>query len=139
MLKVANAIKTDIRQIVEIAMESQGLKDTNLYKTIKVIAAEHNGDLVFDIMLNDYVEYVDKGRRSGKMPPVEPIINWCKRHGIDYTNSIVYAIRKTIGEEGIKPRPFLDKVFKEIDKRWDKEWSDEIFNEIMSEVYNFFK
>ena len=138
LTQVIQAIKTDIRQIVEIAMESQGLKDSNLYKSLEVISSQNKGDLVFDFMLNDYVIYVDGGRRSGKMPPMDVIVDWCKRHDIQYTNSIIYAIRKTIGEEGIRPRPFLDKIFSEIDKHWDSEWSDELFDKIMKEIDNFF-
>ena len=54
-------------------------------------------------------------------------------------NSVLYAIRKKIGDEGIRPRPFLDNVFKEIDSKWDNEWSDEIFNEITKIIDDFFK
>lgn len=132
-------IKADIMQIVQIAIEGIGLKDSNLYKSLEVIANNNQDDLVFGFMLNDYVTYVESGRRKGKMPPVEPIVNWCKRHNIDYTNSVVYAIRKVIGEEGIRPRPFLDKIFEEVEKHWDDEWSDAIFNDIMKEIDNFFK
>jgi hypothetical protein len=30
----------------------------------------------FELKLADYYEYVDKGRRAGKMPPVDSIIKW---------------------------------------------------------------
>jgi hypothetical protein len=30
----------------------------------------------FELYLADYYEYVDKGRRAGKMPPVDSIIKW---------------------------------------------------------------
>lgn len=136
--EIVNAFARDIEEIVRAALAAQKLEDSNLYKEMKVIASNNEGDLVFGIILNDYAEYVDKGRRSGKMPPIEPIINWCKRHGIKYANSVVYAIRKTIGNEGIRPRPFLDVVFEKIDSKWDNEYSDKIFEDIMKIIDEFF-
>lgn len=136
--QVAAAIAQDIATIVMNAMAAIKLEGSNLYKSLEVFADSNGDDLVFGFMLNDYVQYVENGRRSGKMPPVEPIENWCKRHGIPTNNSVLYAIRKIIGEEGIKPRPFLDGIFKEIDSKWNNEWSDEIFDEIMKIIDEFF-
>lgn len=138
LTQIMGAIAQDIDTIVKQAMTAVKLQDSNLYKELEVIADDNEGDLVFGIILNDYVEYVESGRRSGKMPPLQPIEDWCKRHGIPTNNSVLYAIRKMIGEEGIRPRPFLDEVFQEIDKKWNNEWSDAIFDDIMKIIDNFF-
>lgn len=139
LTQVTAAIAQDIATIVQNAMAAIKLQGSNLYNSLEVFADSNGDDLVFGFMLNDYVEYVENGRRSGKMPPLEPIEKWCKRHGIPTNNSVLYAIRKMIGEEGIRPRPFLDNVFKEIDSKWNNEWSDEIFNEITKIIDEFFK
>ena len=52
------------------------------------------------IVVNDYIDYIESGRGSGKMPPTKPIIDWCRRHGIPSDNSTVYLIRRSIGENG---------------------------------------
>lgn len=135
---ITAAIAQDIAMVVREAMSAVKLQDSNLYKELEVFARENDGDIILGFMLNDYVEYVEHGRRKGKMPPIEPIEKWCKRHGIPTSNNVIYAIRKMIGEEGIRPRPFLDAVFSEIDKKWNGEWSDMLFGEIIKIIDEYF-
>ena len=145
--KVMYAIGKDIAKIVRTVMESNvginskvgvnTLSNSNLYNDLSVIAT-NDGDLVFDLMLNDYLTFIESGRRKGaKMPPVEPIIRWCRQKGIPTDNSTVYLIRTAISRDGIKARPFMVHVFEEIDREWDS-WADEIFNLIMDEIDKFF-
>lgn len=145
--KVMYAIGKDIAKIVRTVMESNvginskvgvnTLSNSNLYNDLSVIAT-NDGDLVFDLMLNDYLTFIESGRRKGaKMPPVEPIIRWCRQKGIPTDNSTVYLIRRAISRDGIKARPFMVHVFEEIDREWDS-WADEIFNLIMDEIDKFF-
>ena len=47
-------------------------------------------------------------------------------------------IRRAISRDGIAPRPFMDKVFADIDDVWDKNWADELFDEIMRMINDFF-
>ena len=145
--KVMYAIGKDIAKIVRTVMESNvginpkvgvnTLSNSNLYNDLSVIAT-NDGDLVFDLMLNDYLTFIESGRRKGaKMPPVEPIIRWCRQKGISTDNSTVYLIRRAISRDGIKARPFMVHVFEEIDREWDS-WADEIFKLIMEEIDKFF-
>ncbi len=71
-----------------------------------------------DVLLPSYYEWVDKGRKPGKRPPIEPIIAWIKREkiqteGVSIT-SLAYAISNSIGIEGNKARPFIDTLQEEI-------------------------
>ena len=145
--KVMYAIGKDIAKIVRTVMESNvginskvgvnTLVNSQIYKTLSV-KATNDGDLIFDIILNDYLVFIENGRRKGaKMPPVEPIIRWCRQKGIPTDNSTVYLIRRAISRDGIKARPFMVHVFEEIDREWDS-WADEIFNLIMDEIDKFF-
>lgn len=52
----------------------------------------------------DYAYWVDKGRRSGKMPPEQPIKDWVKKHNI--AESAVFPIRRKIGREGTEATNF---------------------------------
>lgn len=140
----------DIMELVRMVLESNNLinekvgrntiyPDSDLYKNLQV-RATHDGDLVFDLMLNDYLVYIESGRRKGaKFPPVEPIIRWAKKRGIPTDNSTIYLIRRAISRDGIRPRPFLQYIFEEIDNEWNDGWADSIFNKIIEEVDNFFK
>lgn len=140
--KIVMEFTKDIMQLVNAVMEGQDLgsnkSGSDIYKNLQV-KVTNDGDLVFDIILNDYLKFIESGRRKGaKMPPVEPIIEWAKKHGIPTDNGTIYLIRRAISRDGIAPRPFMDKVFADIDYVWDKDWADELFDEIMRMINDFF-
>ena len=139
--KIVMEFTKDIMKLVHAAMDGKDLdsnKGSDIYKNLKV-KATNDGDLVFDIILNDYLTFIESGRRKGAdMPPVEPIVNWAKKHGIPTDNGTIYLIRRAISRDGIAPRPFMDKVFEDIDYVWDKDWADELFDEIMRMINDFF-
>lgn len=143
------AFSKDIMEVVRAVMSSDAgvnrkvgyntLTDSEIYNNIK-INATNDGDLVFDIMLNDYLKYIESGRRAGaKFPPVEPIVKWAKKHGIPTDNSTIFLIRRAISRDGINARPLMEYVFIEIDKMWDSRWSNELFDKIMSDIDKFFE
>lgn len=138
----------DIMMLVRAVMESEALINvkvgrntiigSDIYNNL-LVKATNDGDLVFDILLNDYLTYIESGRRKGaKFPPVEPIVKWARKHGIPTDNSTIFLIRRAISRDGIAPRPFMDKVFADIDYAWDKDWADELFDEIMKLINDFF-
>lgn len=49
-----------------------------------------------------YAIYVHEGRRPGKMPPVQALLGWARRHGVN-----PYVLARAIGRRGIRGRPFL--------------------------------
>lgn len=138
----------DIMALVRMVMESNvginpktgsnTLINSQIYKTLSV-RATNDGDLIFDIILNDYLVYIENGRRKGaKMPPIEPIVRWARSKGIPTDNSTIYLIRRAISRDGIKARPFMAHVLEEIDREWDNNVADELFNKIMEEIDKFF-
>ena len=138
----------DIAKIVRMVMDSNvginkksghnTLSNSDIYRQLSVIST-NDGDLVFDIMLNDYITYIESGRRQGaKMPPVEPIVRWAKKHGIPTDNSTIYLIRRAISRDGIQPRPIMATVFKELDNEWQNSWSDRLFDIIIEQIDKFF-
>lgn len=138
----------DIAKIVRAVMDSNvgvntktgrnTLSESDIYRQLSVMSTS-DGDLVFDIMLNDYIQFIENGRRKGaKFPPVEPIVRWCRQKGIPTDNSTIYLIRRAISRDGIQPRPIMAKVFEELDRSWDGEWSDRLFDIIMEKIDNFF-
>lgn len=138
----------DIMSLVRMVMESNvginakvgvnTLTNSDIYKTLSV-RATNDGDLVFDIILNDYIQYIESGRRKGaKFPPVEPIVEWCRKKGIPTDNSTVFLIRRAISRDGIKPRGILAHVFEEFDRNWNDGAADEIFNKIIEEINKWF-
>ena len=108
-------------------------------KIFKEMYAKASGNIVIQLLLNDYVQYIESGRKAGsKFPPIQPIVQWAKKRGIPTDNSTIFLIRRAISEDGIRPRPFMYKVLETIDKKWDGEWSSELFNELTKIIDEFF-
>lgn len=105
----------------------------------KEMYAKASGNIVIQLLLNDYVQYIESGRKAGsKFPPIQPIVQWAKKRNIPTDNSTIFLIRRAIAEDGIRPRPFMYKVFETIDKKWDGEWSSDLFNELTKIIDEFF-
>lgn len=146
--KIVMEFSKDLMTLVRMVMESNvginsktgsnTLVNSNIYKTLSV-KATNDGDLIFDIILNDYLTFIESGRRKGaKFPPVEPIVKWARSRGIPTDNSTIFLIRRAISRDGIKPRPFMAHVLEEIDREWDDQLADELFNKLISEIDKFF-
>lgn len=145
--KIVMEFSKDIMDIVRVVMESNLLDNhkvgrntiigSDIYKNLQVIS-KNDGDLVFDILLNDYLTYIESGRRKGaKMPPVEPIVRWARSRGIPTDNSTIYLIRRAISRDGIAPRPFMATVMEQIDLNMENLY-DKIFDEITKLINDFF-
>lgn len=145
--KIVMEFSKEIMDIVRVAMESNLLDNhkvgrntiigSDIYKNLQVIS-KNDGDLVFDILLNDYLTYIESGRRKGaKMPPVEPIVRWARSRGIPTDNSTIFLIRRAISRDGIQPRPFMATVMEQIDLDMPN-WYDKIFDEITKLINDFF-
>ena len=110
--------------------------DSNIFKEMK---AKASGNIVIELLLNNYVQYIESGRKKGsKRPPIEAIREWAKNKLGKTDNLTIYKIRSAIVRDGIKPRPFMYKVFETIDKKWDGEWSSELFQELTKIIDEFF-
>lgn len=145
--KIVMELSKEIMDIVRVVMESNLLDNhkvgrntiigSDIYKNLQVIS-KNDGDLVFDILLNDYLTYIESGRRKGaKMPPVEPIVRWARSRGIPTDNSTIFLIRRAISRDGIQPRPFMATVMEQIDLDMPN-WYDKIFDEITKLINDFF-
>lgn len=93
-----------------------------------------------NILVNDYIQYIESGRRPGSFPPVSVIAKWAADKGITTDNNIVWAICQTIYKEGIAPRPIIDGnggFWEQVDREWDN-WSTTIFEAITEQLDNEF-
>ena len=148
MLRVAEVIANDVVAIVRSVMEGEAgvnrkvgrntLKDSELFKSVRASAS---GDVVIDLLLNDYVIYVESGRRAGaKMPPPTAIAAWCRRKGLPSDNSTVFAICRAIARDGIAPRPVMRLAFDMMDgEKWSGRWMDMLFDELCEKLDNYFR
>ena len=144
---LAKAFAEDVMNITADIMASSMLVNDKVgrntiapdSKIFKEMYAKASGNIVIQLLLNDYVQYIESGRKAGsKFPPIQPIVQWAKKRGIPTDNSTIFLIRRAIAEDGIRPRPFMYKVLETIDKKWDGEWSSDLFNELTNIIDEFF-
>lgn len=144
---LAKAFAEDVMNITADIMASSMLVNDKVGRNtiapnsdiFKGMYAKASGNIVIQLLLNDYVQYIESGRKAGsKFPPIQPIVQWAKKRGIPTDNSTIFLIRRAIAEDGIRPRPFMYKVLETIDNKWDGEWSSELFQELTKIIDEFF-
>jgi len=104
-----------INATLHATLQSMGLGNSRLAKSVLVVRV---GD-GFEIRFNEYVHFIDSGRGANKKPPpVRAIHDWIIRYNIQPQNistlSLAFAISRSIGKKGIKPRPFLNRLSDEV-------------------------
>ena len=148
---VADALANEFMEVVRLVMDSEAginskvgvntLSNSNIYRDLLASGQIKSDGLVATVLLNDYIFYIENGRRKGaKMPPAEPIIRWAKSRGIPTDNSTIFLIRRAISRDGIKGRPIMERVLEIMDAKMiaDGGWLDIIFGEIIKELDDFF-
>ena len=132
---VIDAIAAEILTLAHTIMDSSemGLRDSVLKKDMDVVVRSYDQPVVVELLLNDYVEYIDSGRapRQGKQPPIDALRDWALARGIATDNSTLFLIARAIWRNGYASRPILATLEEEIEDRWENEWSDLIADELM--------
>lgn len=110
-----NVLLETLRQTFIIIMRQIDLDKSELVKRSRFIW--QNESII--IQMNDYAEYVDKGRRVGSMPPVQDIASWIRKEAISIPSGLsvedfAWAVSKSIEKKGIKPKPFLERLNVEV-------------------------
>jgi len=130
------------KQLLKLDKKASGKLIKSLDYKIRPVVKK----MVVIIESEDYLHYVDKGRRPGKMPPINAISKWASIKGI--SQKAVFPIAKKIGRLGIKPTHVLDKTLKALNKQKHfsileesmNDWIDDTLDNIamsLSEKGNF--
>jgi len=87
----------------------------------------------------DYLKYVDEGRKPGSYPPINAISRWANLKGIPQT--AVFPIARSIYKYGIKPTNIIDNTTTEIlnNKNEEKMMQDELVKNTEEHLYNTLK
>ena len=79
----------------------------------KVKATGFGTSYTLQILAEDYLKYVDEGRRAGaKQPPIQAIKDWVQIKGLP--EGIEFAIAKSISKKGIKKTEVIAKALKKV-------------------------
>ena len=108
------------------------LKSSDFARSLEVLTGIKEDSLEFYAIGNYYWYWIENGRKPNrKMPPYEPILKWAKKNGISTDNNTLFAIRKSIGENGFEGRHFIEPTLNMIEKDLDA-WADKVFESIIS-------
>ena len=108
------------------------LKSSDFARSLEVLTGVKEDSFEFYAIGNYYWYWIENGRKPNrKMPPYEPILRWAKKNGIPTDNSTLYAIRKSIGENGFEGRHFIEPTLNMIEKDLDA-WADKVFDSIIA-------
>ena len=92
-----------------------------LYKSIDYELQVMPNSIKFDFLMEEYGEWVDKGRKAGTMPPFGPIYAWAARRKIQFRDNsgkfmsyadTARAVMLKIYRKGIEPSDFYSRPFK---------------------------
>ena len=91
-----------------------------LYDSLDYEVKVMPNSMSFDFVMEEYGEWVDKGRKKGKMPPQKEIFKWVQKKGIQFRDnrgkfktyeSTAWAIAKSIKKRGIPATDFYSRPF----------------------------
>lgn len=99
---VVSKLITQLKRLNKVARGR--LIDSLNYKLMGALTG-----IAIDFEAEDYIIYVNDGRKPGKFAPVSAIKDWCKAKGID--EKYVYPINLKIKRVGIAPTKFIEEVF----------------------------
>lgn len=97
-----------MRLIQEGKVSSGRLLNSLSYNTIQSIEG-----WTIDILAEKYLEFVDRGRKPGRMPPIGDIQKWVIQKPIKFVgktdSQTAFIIAKSIGKRGIVPTNIIQK------------------------------
>lgn len=112
--RFGNNIQDDLKRSLDAGGHNAS---SRLYQSIQFKVDFFGEDgYTFQLSMADYYDYLDKGRRAGKEPPLAPILQWVKLKsvfgGLSEKNqkSMAFAIKKKIGKFGTQPTNWFTKV-----------------------------
>ena len=101
-----------------------------LINSINFKLQEKAKEILIILESNDYLEWVDKGRRPGKYPPLRAISDWARLKGI--SQNAVFPIARKIFKFGIEPTNVIADTIKEIETSptFQKKYEDTLLKNV---------
>lgn len=123
-------------------LKANGHKATgNLINSITSHITVNGNEYAIELTLEDYYKYVEEGRRPGKFPPVDKILQWIKVKHILPTpingklpteKQLAFLISRKIAEKGTKGTYDLEKAMDNTINEWDEKITDALDMDVMS-------
>lgn len=98
-------------QIIEFIFDKKNLEKSNLAARTKVLVDKGR----VQVLMPSYAEFVDRGRKAGKFPPIKSILKWIREKNIKVPNAytleqFAFLIGRKIEKKGTKGKFFLEEM-----------------------------
>lgn len=114
--------------LVQELRRTKAVASGGLINSLKIDVEKTDDGAIISLAGNDYITFIEKGRKRGKYAPLKPLEKWVRAKGLateqKKVTSIAFAINNKIKREGIKPRPILENTFNNNLPMYDKIVSD---------------
>lgn len=150
---IDDLINNHITLMIQKILSEVNLDKSALSKQIKV---EYRKDLI-SVTMPEYARFIDSGRKPGsKPPPIKAILKWIKDKGINPEPSpnpsksankapeekvitdeqLAFAISKAIATNGVKPKPFIQRLIEFLTDIIKTKFAEEIRKSIINQLTN---
>ena len=127
------------KNLIQELRRTKAIASGDLINSLKITIEKTDDGGVISLNGNDYIIYIDKGRKPGKYAPLSPLKQWIRNKGIatdeKKVTALAFAINTKIKKQGIKPRPILDRSFDQNLPLYDKIVGD-ILNKDLDKFLN---
>lgn len=115
--QVENFAKQYVDVLKDNLIKKGKLASGNLVRSLDYRVSQVMNGPFIEIISNEYLQWVDKGRRPGKYPPIKAISNWARIKGID--QKAVFPIARKIFKFGIKPTNVIQATDRQMARQVD--------------------
>lgn len=84
-----------------------------LIQSIDYRIREEANEINIELLSENYLKFVDKGRRPGSYPPIRPLLEWVKIKNLP--ERYAWGAQQNIFKFGIKPTNVIQKTIKELE------------------------
>ena len=145
--------------LYEFAVEVRNLYQDNLILNNRIASGNLLNNIDFRLKINDsaysvifsmedYWWYVENGRKAGKRPPMDKILEWIKikpilpkpsSEKLPTPNQLAFLIARKIGEEGTEGTGDLSYSIEKVFERYREKIYTAIYDDVDNAVIKIFK
>ena len=121
-----------------------------LLNSVETTVKRNDDEFTVTINLEDYWYYVENGRKAGRFPPIDKILEWIRvKPVIPYSDSrgrlpteeqLAFLIARKISEQGTEPKHVLAETVEELNREYLprlKQSLDNDFNRFSYEIISY--
>lgn len=134
LIRVLDEYARDLKELYQYNLNyDNAVASGELINSVRYLF-QHNGSRYeVSLQLSDYWKYVENGRRSGKFPPVDKILNWIRvkpvlprpyNGKLPTEQQLAFLISRKIAREGTKARNILELTLEELNEEYDDKISE---------------